>query len=450
MTKREGDSVSRVTENDANHFRISRRHFLQGTAVTSSATAMAAAGIPPAYAADDFTDWGWVKPYRQVSDQSVKWLKSQGWWPLKVAWNPLWSDGNVVLFVIQKYQLLSKRGLDATFPSFLAAGLMNEAFVPGSIQVAQAGSLGLLRLIDLKVPTAAVTAYPAQRQAFLVPPDSPLKNGMIDLKEQKVLKRPAICGVTIGSTNHLGLLIAAKVLGLQDGRDFVVKNIGPADILTMPAGIDLTGIWEPNVLLMTEFLKNARILDLIDNYEFFNGYSYIKGEIEQNAPDVIQAYADAFVEARLITKLKPDEVLDAFINDPSQQGRNPAFIRRDAEIHVLNPKPTLNYPFLNTDGFFINLEIYQSGVMTEAGILTRKYTAEDFKSILRPKYLAAAYQKLGWQVPQKPIFLPADWKGQAGHPPYPPYGLMYMGKQQFPAPGDLTRPWKFNNVTYNP
>lgn len=429
------------------NFSVSRRDFLQGAA---GAAALTISGIPQARADDQFTDWGFPQPYRQISDQSVKWLKSQGWWPLKVAWNPLWSDGNLVLFVIQKYQLLQKRGIEPAFPSFLAAGLMNEAFIPGSIQIAQAGTLGLLRLIDLRVPAAAVAAYPAQRQAFLVPPNSPLKNGMIDLKDQKVLKRPAICGITIGSSNHLGLIIAAKVLGLKEGSDFIVKNVGPADILTMPDGIDVTAIWEPNVLQMTEFLKNARILESMDNYQFFNGYSYVKGEIEQHAPDVIDAYTDAFIEARLIAKLKPKEVLEAFINDPSQRGRNPDLIRRDAEIHVLDPKPTLNYPFLNSEGFFIGLATYESGVMTDAGILTRRYTTEDFLSILRPKFMAATYERLGWAVPQRPVFLPADWKGKAGNPPYPSYGLMFMGKQEFPAKGDLTKPWKFNNVVYNP
>jgi ABC-type nitrate/sulfonate/bicarbonate transport system substrate-binding protein len=429
---------------------ISRRRFLQTTA---AATSVAAIGLPDAASAQNagtFSEWGWRQPYRRISDQSVAWLKSQGWWPLNVAWNPLWSDGNLVLFVIQKYDLLKKRGIEAEFPSFLTAGLMNEAFIPGRIQVAQAGSLGLLRLIDLRIPAVAVAAYPAQRQSFLVPIDSPLKNGMIDLKDQKVLKRPAVCGVTIGSTNHLGLLIAAKVLGLKAGQDYELKNVGPADILSMPKGIDVTAIWEPNVLLMTEFLKNARILEPVDNYEVFNGYSYIKGEIEDHAPDVISAYADAFVEARLIARLKSEEVLTAFIDHPSQRGRDPQLVRRDAEIHVLNPKPTLNYPFVDTKGFFVDLEIYQAGVMSDANILTRRYTAEDFRGLLKPKYLAATYQQLAWKVPETPAFIPVDWKGKIGQPPYPPYGLMQLGKQQFPEPGDLIKPWQFGGKIYQP
>jgi sulfonate transport system substrate-binding protein len=283
-----------------------------------------------------------------------------------------------------------------------------------------------------------------------VPIDSPLKNGLIDIKDQKVLKRPAVCGVTIGSTNHLGLLIAAKVLGLKAGQDYELKNVGPADILSMPKGIDVTAIWEPNVLLMTEFLKNARILESVDNYEVFNGYSYIKGEIEDHAPDVVSAYADAFVEARLIARLKSEEVLSAFVDHPSQRGRDPRFVRRDAEIHVLNPKPTLNYPFLDSQGFFIDLEIYQAGVLADANILTRRYKAEDFRALLKPKYLAATYQQLGWKTPEIPAFIPADWKGKVGQPPYPPYGLMLLGKQQFPEPGDLVHPWQFAGKTYQP
>lgn len=442
--------ISHRPVNQAGH--VSRRRVLEGglALAGTAGLGMVGLGLTSARAAANFTDWGWPQPYAQISSRSVEWLKSKGWWPLKVAWNPLWSDGNVVLFVIQQYDLLKKRGLEAEFPAFLAAGLMNEAYVPGNIQVAQAGSLGLLRIIDLRVPTAAVVAYPAQRQAFLVPPDSPLKNGLADLKDAKVLGRPAVCGITIGSTNHLGLLIAAKVLGLQENRDYVIKNMAPPDIITMPKGIDVTAIWEPNVLLMTEFLNNARILELVDTYEVFNGYSYVRGEIEQNAPDVLQAYADAFVEARLLARLKPDEILDAFAAHPSQRGRDPKLIRRDAEIHVLNPKPTLNYPFENAKGFWINLEVYQAGVMSDAGILKRRYTDADFRNVLRPAYLANAYSRLGWNVPKTPAFIPADWKGEAGKPPYPAYGLAHMGKQNFPEPGDLAREWTFAGQVHRP
>jgi len=420
----------------------SRREFLRQGIAMAAGLGMASQFAPSRAAAPATNEWGWPTPYEQVSAESIAQLKSKEWWPLQVAWNPLWSDGNVVLFVMQHYKLLEKRGLEVRYPAILTAGLMNEVFIPGKIQIAQAGSLGLLRLIDLKIPTAALCAYPAQRQAFLVPPDSPLKNGLKDIKGGKVLGRPAVCGVTIGSTNHLGLLIAARVLDLKEGQDYILKNMGPAEIITMPKGIDVTAIWEPNVLAMAEIRKNARILELVDTYEIFNGYSYARGELEKLAPDVLQAYTDAFVEARLIARHDPDKVLAAFAADPSQRGRDPELIRRDAEIHVFNPKPTVNYPFENSRGFWIPLEAYQAGVMADARILQRRYTEADFKAVLRGRYLARTYTKLGWAVPQTPAFVPADWTGTAGKPPYPAYGLMHMGKQPFPEPGDLAGPAK--------
>lgn len=426
-----------------------RRSLLRGALSSLGLSALPvsawAQGTTPSW-----TAWGWPRPYVTVSSRSIDWLRSRGWWPLKVAWNPLWSDGNVLLFIMLHYKLLEQRGVEVSWSELLTAGLTNEAFVPGNIQIGQGGSLGLLRLIDVKVPTAAVAAFPAQRQAFLVPNDSPLTKGLVELRGQQVLKRPAIVGVTIGSTPHLGLLIAAKVLGLKEGQDFIIKSLGPGEIVTMPKGIDMVGIWEPNVLFMSEFRKNARILELIDRYQVFNGYSYARGELEQGAPDVLQAYVDSMIEARLIARHSPAEVLNALVAHPSQRGRDPALIRRDMEIHILNPKPTLNYPFENANGFWIPLETFQAGVMTDAGILKRRYVEEDFKTVLRPKYMASTFERLGWAVPKTPAFLPAGWTGQAGQPPYPDYGIMSNGVQAFPEPGDLVREWRFGDKTFVP
>ena len=417
----------------------SRREFITQAAALGGSAAL---GLPPlampqAVAGAATTPWGWPEPYQKVSPESVAWLKSKGWWPLKIAWNPLWSDGNVVVFAMKHFELMARRGLEVQYPQILAAGLMNEVFIPGKLQIAQAGSLGLLRLIDLRIPTAALCTYPAQRQAFLVHPDSPLKGGMSALKGAKVLGRPAVCGVTIGSTNHLGLIICAKVLGLVEGRDYVISNMGPGEIITMPKGVDVTGIWEPNVLYMTDYLKNARILELIDRYEIFNGYSYARGEIAEHAPDVLQAYTDAFVEAQMLCRARTDEVLDALVKDPSQKGRSPELIRQDAQINLLDPKPTINYPFRDLHGFWARLEAYQANVMHDAGVLQHSYTPDEYLRVIQGRFMARTYAKVGWKVPTWPPFLPDGWTGRVGHPPYPPYGLMYMGKQSFPGPGDL-------------
>lgn len=429
---------------------ISRRSLLGETAALLATIGISGTSSSNAAAAQEAsTDWGWPQPYRRISTKSVEWLKAKGWWPLQVAWNPLWSDGNLILFVMQHQKLLEARGLEADYKPFLAAGQMNEVFVPGRIQIAQAGSLGLLRLIDLKVPTAIVLSYGGQRQAFLVPTDSPLKS-LSDLKDARVLGRPAEFAVTVGSTTHLGLLLAAKVLELKEGRDFVIRNMGPADIIPMPKGIDVAGMWEPNVVMMTEFLKNARILELVDKYEIYSGYSYLRGELEAEVPDVVQAYTDAFIEARLLTRLKPQEILSAFTAHDSQRGRDPKLIQRDAEIHILNPAPTVNYPFENTRGFWIPLDTFHANVLADAGVLRQHYTEADFASVFKPKYFAETCRQLGWAIPRQPAFLPQGWKGVAGHPPYPDYGYLTVGKEEFPGRGDLTRAWTFGGKTFQP
>jgi len=431
---------------------ISRRQFLlsslAGTAgLGLSASVRAVEAFPPR----EFTAWGWPKNgYAQISEKSKDWLKYKGWWPLQVAWNPGWSDNNTILFTMRERKLLEARGLEVAYQPLLAAGVMNEAFIPARIQVAQAGSLGLLRLIDLGVPTAAVACNPAQRDAYLAHPDSPLKHGFEELKDQRVLGRPAVIGVTFGSLPHMGVLIAAKVHGLKAGRDFTLLNMMPGDILTLPKGVDIVGIWEPQVSRMLDELKNARVWSLEAPYVFFNGYSYLRGEIAEEAPDVAQAYVDAFIEARLMVRAAPGPAIDAFAADVTQRGRSQAAVTHDIMTYTVNPKPTLSYPFLDTDGVWAHVEAYQSGVMAEAGVLKRRYSPEDFKAVLRPEFMSGTFSKLGWAVPKRPVFLPEGWTGQVGHPPYPPYGIWNAGKQPFPQAGDLVRPWVFQGRRYLP
>src|SRR5262245_41856982 len=150
-------SESNDDQHSGNPRNRARRRFVEQAIALAGAAGFAPALLAPrdAYAAD-FTDWGCPLPYKQVSERSVAWLKSKGWWPLQVGWNPLWSDGNVILFAMQHYKLLQQRGIEAEYPAFLAASNFNEVYAPARIQVAQAGSLGLLRVIDLKIPTAAL------------------------------------------------------------------------------------------------------------------------------------------------------------------------------------------------------------------------------------------------------------------------------------------------------
>src|SRR5207249_9947370 len=117
--------------------------------------------------------------------------------------------------------------------------------------------------------------------------DSPLKS-LADLKDQKVLKRPAVVGTTTGSTNHFGFIAAAAYLGLKDNQDFTLRSMPPGDLAIAPKGVDVFTIWEPHISNSTEVLKSSRILEVLNPYYIYSGYYYTRLEIEENAPDVAQ------------------------------------------------------------------------------------------------------------------------------------------------------------------
>jgi ABC-type nitrate/sulfonate/bicarbonate transport system substrate-binding protein len=116
------------------------------------------------------------------------------------------------------------------------------------------------------VPTRALAVHsPGITHAATVPLDSPLKS-LTDLKDQKVLKRPAVVGTTTGSTNHFGFIAAAAYLGLKDNQDFTLRSMPPGDLATGPKGVDVFTIWEPHVSYSTEVLKTTRLLETLNPY----------------------------------------------------------------------------------------------------------------------------------------------------------------------------------------
>src|SRR5499427_55183 len=192
---------------------MDRRKFLGAAAATAGGVLLGDLATPSdAHAqagGQKFTDWGWPQPYEQISPKSKQWLESKGWWPLSAGWIVVWSGEELIRNILQQEKLLEKRGIDVKWQTFVAAGFSNEAFIPGRIQLASTGALGVLALLANKVPTRALAVHsPGITHAATVPPDSPLKS-LSDLKDQKVLKRPAVVATTTGSTNHFGFIAAA-------------------------------------------------------------------------------------------------------------------------------------------------------------------------------------------------------------------------------------------------
>src|SRR6185437_13642457 len=138
-----GSSFSRLGRRE---FLVSTANVVGGLAIGNVAAPLSAKAEGAAGAAK-FTDWGWPQPYEQISAKSKQWLESKGWWPLNAAWIVVWSSEEMIGHVLQTQKLLEKRGIDTDWKTFVAAGFSNEAFIPGRIQMANTGALGVLALL---------------------------------------------------------------------------------------------------------------------------------------------------------------------------------------------------------------------------------------------------------------------------------------------------------------
>jgi sulfonate transport system substrate-binding protein len=334
--------------------------------------------------------------------------------------------------------------------TFVAAGFSNEAFIPGRTQLANTGALGVLALLANNVPTRALAVHtPGITHEALVPLDSPLKS-LADLKDQKVLNRAAVVGTTTGSTNHFGFIAASQHLGLKENQDFTLRSLPPGELATMPRGLDVTTIWEPHVSNSVEILKTSRRLESLNPYYLYSGYYYTRREIEENAPDVVQALTDAFIEAILWGKANQDKAMTELFALPPYANVNKGLIKRMSDSYFFWPKPTVYYPFDDPNGIWPKEEGRISKWAHETGAARRDVTVANWQDVRRTSYMKATFDKLGWNTPERPPFLPKDWAG-VGNLPYKPYAAdLLKGPAPFPEPGELKKPWTFMGKTYRP
>lgn len=413
--------------------------------LAAAAFAALIGGVVPA-AAQSFTDWGWPQPYEKVSDKSVAWLKQKGWWPLGFGWQGPFSGQNTINVVMDKAGLLEKRGLETKFQVFAAGPDVNEAVASARIQVGNGGNFPFTSLLDRGVPVKAIAVVaPNLKHSTVVPLDSPIKK----LADFKGSNPPATIGIVTGSSAEFYFTQAAEVVGLKIGKDVILKNMPPGEQLLMAKGIGGVVPWEPSVTILTDIRKTGREVDTIFPYNFYEGRFYVRQELIDNVPDVVQAISDAFMEATLWIRLHPDKAADFLAAEPMLKVYGKDLLLQQTELYNNLYKPTYSFPFAKLWG---EEDARIAKWLKERNRLTKALTAQDYEASFDTSFMTKTYAKLGWTVPKQPPFIPANWPGKIGQLPYPPYAnaITLKAPQAWPEHGDLTRAWTYNGKTYQP
>jgi sulfonate transport system substrate-binding protein len=400
--------------------------------------------------AQSFTEWGFPQPYERISPKSIEWMKSKGWWPMSVAYQPPWSGQNAIFAVMNQQKLLQARGIDVTFQTFPSGPALNEVFISGRAQVGNGGNFPMNTLIDRNVPVRVVAIMsPGLRHQLIVPNDSPLKR-MEDLRGgNPATKEPWVIGIATGSSAEFYLQLSLAANKLTIGKDVTFRNMPPPEQALLPKGIDAVVPWDfTNSLILNE-RKTGRALEAHYNYVMYLGVTYVRQELVDNAPDIVQALTDAIAEAQLWMRLNPEKAVDALLEDPNLKLQPKTLLSQQIAEYNNHFKPTYLYPHT---AFWFQENKNTVNWLYQNKRMKTPLTEDEFRAVFRPDFMGKTFEKLGWAIPKSPPFIPAGWKGKVGEPPYPEY-LTYLnmkGPQAFPEKGDLVKPWTFKGQTYRP
>jgi sulfonate transport system substrate-binding protein len=420
---------------------LSRRTVLAGLAGITAAVSL---GREPR-AAESVADWGWPLVYEQISDGSVAWLKEKGWWPLSVGYQPPWTGHNTLNIVLQRLELLQKRGIQAQFVAFDAGPPLIEAFTAGRIQVGGSGNFPYLSLVDRKVPVKGIINYSLLTHGVVVANDSPFRT----LTDLKGAASPHTVGIVTGSSAEFYFQAAAVANGVEIGKDVILKNIPLSEQLQLPRGVAAVVPWDHTLSLLTDDRKTGRMIDSSHAYSIYEGIGFVRQELVEHVPDVVQALADAYIEAALWIRLRPAEAVELVRQDPSLKTLDAAFIAGQVASNNNLFKPTALIPLPR---FWAAEDGRVRAWLKERNRLTRDIGEAEYAATYAPQFAVATAAKLGWKVPERPVFLPAGWSGTIGTVPYPDYFNQTTAKQPqpFPEAGDLQRSWAFGGKSYQP
>lgn len=370
----------------------------------------------------------WPIAAEPVSSESIAWLKSQGWWPLKLGYFADVPGFSAHWAVMRADKLLEKRGLEVEYQTFNSGPPILEAFLGGQTQATMYGDFPFWTTVDKGVPAVAFAVTGVNNEVGLVVPTASPYRSLDDLRGAD---HELVIGTTLGSYAEFYL---RSIPGLR----YRIVGMSMRDAQGIPAGVDAVAIWDPH-LSFAEHHELGRQIDDVYPWYFPTGYEFVRRELHEHAPDVVQALADASLEALLAVRADPDRAAALYVADPRAKAWSQAEVRSQIDRYVTLYKPT--YKYLDP-AFWSTEDTRVVAAQFAAGRLSHARDAADLQRDFAPQYLANTFGRLGWAVPTRPVFLPADWSGTVGQPPYPPtlHAGTLPAPQPFPEPGDLVTP----------
>lgn len=360
------------------------------------------------------TEWGWPLPYEQVSQKSLDWLKSKGWLPLNIGYFADVPGYSACYAVIKEKKLLEKRGISANFISFLSGPPIVEAFLGGQTQVTHYGDFPFWLTIDKGAPAVAFALTGVNHGvAMLVAKDSAITKPE-DLRQSG---RQTVVGTTLGSYAEFYLTAMTDNKGLIRDKDFKVAGLSMREAQLLPKGVDAVVLWDPYIAFSQE-KGLGRVIDYGFPYFFTTAFDFVRREIHENAPDVVQALADAAIEAILYAQYDLEGTADFYRKDPRISGYSREMVIDQVKKYLCTYP--VSYRYIHSD-FWATEDSRIIKTLYSIGRVNKVLSIAEMEQYMAPQYIGNTLRKLGQSIPERPVFLPSGWQGKVKEPPYPAY-----------------------------
>ena len=172
-----------------------------------------------------------------------------------------------------------------------------------------------------------------------------------------------------------------------------MKNMPPGEQMAMPKGIDAVVPWDPTPTMIEVERKAGKFIDTSFAYNLYEGNFYVRQELIDNVPDVVQAFTDAYMEATLWIRLNPEKAADVMREDPNLKNFSREILLQQIKAYNLIYKPTYHYPHAKFWGSanepIFNWLFQQKRIQTPL-------KGSDFSAAVDKSFMDKTFDKLGW------------------------------------------------------